>query len=70
MTAVILSNRRKIAPHGILNGENALKGINLIKRRGKGIKKLNSSETINVKPGDTIIIKTPGGGGYGKKATL
>ncbi|MDG2268736.1 MAG: hydantoinase B/oxoprolinase family protein [Alphaproteobacteria bacterium] len=70
MTAVILSNRRKIAPHGILNGEDALKGINLIKRRGKGIKKLNSSETINVKPGDTIIIKTPGGGGYGKKATL
>ena len=69
MTAVILSNRRKIAPYGILNGKDALKGVNLLKRKGKGIKKLNSSETIDIKPGDTIIIKTPGGGGYGKKAT-
>ena len=36
---------------------------------GKDIKKLGSSVTINIKPGDIIIIKTPGGGGYGKKAT-
>ena len=69
MTAVILSNRRKIAPNGILDGKDALKGINLIKRRGKDIKKLGSSVTIDIKPGDTIILKTPGGGGYGKKAT-
>ncbi|MGY8976502.1 MAG: hydantoinase B/oxoprolinase family protein, partial [Alphaproteobacteria bacterium] len=69
MTAVILSNRRKVAPYGIINGKNALKGINLIKRKGKDIKKLSSSETIDIKPGDIIIIKTPGGGGYGKKAT-
>ncbi|MDB9971644.1 hydantoinase B/oxoprolinase family protein [Alphaproteobacteria bacterium] len=69
MTAVILSNRRKVAPYGIINGKNALKGINLIKRKGKSIKKLSSSETIDIKPGDIIIIKTPGGGGYGKKAT-
>ena len=40
-----------------------------MKKRGKSIKKLDSSATINIKPGDTIIIKTPGGGGYGKKAT-
>ena len=69
MTAVILSNRRKIAPNGILDGNDASKGINLIKKRGQGIKRLDSSVTIDIKPGDTVIIKTPGGGGYGKKAT-
>ena len=70
LTAVILSNRRKVSPPGILYGEKAQKGINLFKTKNKKIKKLNSSESINVKKGDIIIIKTPGGGGYGKKATV
>jgi 5-oxoprolinase (ATP-hydrolysing) len=70
MTAVILSNRRKVSPSGILEGEEALKGINLLKAKNKTIKRLKSSESINIKKGDTIIIKTPGGGGYGKKATV
>ena len=70
LTAVILSNRRKVSPPGILYGEKAQKGINLFKTKNKKIKKLNSSESINVEKGDIIIIKTPGGGGYGKKATV
>ena len=70
MTAVILSNRRKVSPLGILDGENAKKGINILKTKNKKLKKLKSSESINIKKGDTIIIKTPGGGGYGKKATV
>jgi N-methylhydantoinase B len=70
MTAVILSNRRIVAPFGILNGKNGSKGLNLLRKKNKSIKKLASSESVNIKAGDTIIIKTPGGGGYGKKATL
>ena len=70
MTAVILSNRRKVSPLGILDGENAKKGINILKTKNKKLKKLKSSESINIKKGDSIIIKTPGGGGYGKKATV
>ena len=70
MTAVILSNRRKVSPSGILDGENAKKGINILKTKNKKLKKLKSSESINIKKGDAIIIKTPGGGGYGKKATV
>jgi 5-oxoprolinase (ATP-hydrolysing) len=70
MTAVILSNRRTVAPFGILNGKNGSKGLNLLRKKNKSIKKLASSESVNIKAGDTIIIKTPGGGGYGKKATL
>ncbi len=70
LTAVILSNRRKVSPEGILNGDNGKKGINLLKTKTYKIKKLNSSNSINIKKGEAIIIKTPGGGGYGKKATL
>ena len=33
MTAVILSNRRKVSPLGILDGENAKKGINILKTK-------------------------------------
>ena len=70
MTAVILSNRRKTAPFGILDGEQGRKGINILKTTNKKIKRLNSSESLNIKEGDAIIIKTPGGGGYGKKTTV
>jgi 5-oxoprolinase (ATP-hydrolysing) len=70
MTAVILSNRRVIAPFGILQGNDGLIGINILKRKKKKYLRLKSSESINIKSGDTLIIKTPGGGGYGKKTTL
>ena len=67
MTAVILSNRRKIAPFGICGGKEALKGKNiLIKNNGQKII-LKSWDSIKIEIGDKIKIKTPGGGGYGKK---
>ena len=71
MTAVILSNRRKIKPFGIKGAQPGLTGKNLLFKNNelKPIK-LNSCETILVKKGDIITIKTPGGGGYGKKATV
>ena len=71
MTAVILSNRRKIKPFGIRGANPALSGKNILLKKDK-LKPitLNSCDTILVKKGDKIIIKTPGGGGYGKKATV
>ena len=71
MTAVILSNRRKIAPFGIKGGNSGMIGKNLLlKNNSNKLIKLNYSEAIKVFKGDKIIIKTPGGGGYGKKTTL
>jgi len=70
MTAVILSNRRKIAPFGICGGKEALKGKNiLIKNNGQNII-LKSCDSIKIGIGDKIKIKTPGGGGYGKKINI
>ena len=67
MTAVILSNRRKTTPFGICGGKAGLVGKNILKQRGKKYKILNSCDSIKVGKGDIITIKTPGGGGYGKK---
>lgn len=66
LTVSILSERRSIAPFGILGGESAEKGINLWYRRESGsVVSLGGKATIPVKGGDKVIIMTPGGGGCG-----
>ena len=60
----ILSNRRKVAPFGLKGGKKVKKEKNYLKQK-KSIKLLPSSCQIKVKKGDSIIIFTPGGGGYG-----
>jgi N-methylhydantoinase B/oxoprolinase/acetone carboxylase alpha subunit len=62
----ILSERREIAPYGLQQGLPGKKGENILKREGKKIR-LNSKINIDIKKNDLLIIKTPGGGGYGKK---
>ena len=60
----ILSNRRKIPPFGLKGGTNGKKGKNYLKQKNS-IKLLPSSCQIKVKEGESVIIFTPGGGGYG-----
>ncbi|CAI6900359.1 ANM_collapsed_G0053590.mRNA.1.CDS.1 [Saccharomyces cerevisiae] len=66
--ASILSERRVIAPHGINGGGNGQRGVNLwVKNNGKNIINIGGKNSVKVKPGDRIIIMTPGGGGCGTK---
>ncbi len=67
MIAAILSGSRKYAPFGLAGGEKALTGRTTVVRKSKEIKVLNSTDQLEMQPGDTIIIETPGGGGFGKK---
>ncbi|MFX0149209.1 MAG: hydantoinase B/oxoprolinase family protein, partial [Candidatus Hodarchaeota archaeon] len=61
------TERRKITPYGLHGGKNGVKGIN-IKRTPDGMESLLPGRAIvNFKAGDSLIIKTPGGGGYGQK---
>ena len=69
MTAAILSGSRKFAPFGLSGGENGLPGRTTVLRESNEEKVLNSTDQLEVKPGDVIIIETPGGGGFGKKST-
>ncbi len=59
----ILSNRRKVAPFGLKGGKKGKIGKNYVKQKNS-LKLLPSSCQIKVKKGDSIIIYTPGGGGY------
>ncbi|MGL5939496.1 MAG: hydantoinase B/oxoprolinase family protein [Waterburya sp.] len=66
MTAGILSNRRRILPFGLAGGNPGKPGRNYVKRQDNTIEELDSKATVEMQPGETFIIETPGGGGYGK----
>ncbi|WP_281951680.1 hydantoinase B/oxoprolinase family protein [Nitrosophilus kaiyonis] len=62
----ILTERRVFSPYGMDGGEDGKKGENLL-IRDKKIYNLTSKASIKVKKFDRLVIKTPGGGGFGKK---
>ena len=66
MTASLLTNRRRVAPFGLNGGGDAAPGENLLRRADGSIERLPSACTVQARRGDAIIIRTPGGGGFGK----
>ena len=66
MTAGILSNRRHVSPFGLSGGNVGKKGKNYVVKSDNTVKKLDSTATVQMQPGDMFIIETPGGGGYGE----
>ncbi len=62
----LLSDRRKTSPYGLKGGEKGACGENIIIRDGKEIK-IPGKGCFDLKPGDILSIRTPGGGGYGIK---
>jgi 5-oxoprolinase (ATP-hydrolysing) len=65
MTAAILSSSRVIPPFGLNGGESAVTGRNYVIRHDDEIINLPSTATVQMESGDTFVIETPGGGGYG-----
>ncbi len=66
MSASILSNHRLVAPFGLNGGESGMLGRNQIERKDGTIEELGSTASVQLEEGDVFVIKTPGGGGYGK----
>jgi len=65
-TLSVLAERTKMPPWGLYGGKPGAKGeYYIIKPNGKRIK-LKSKCTIKMEKGDVFIVRTPGGGGYGK----
>ena len=67
MQAGILSNRRRVAPRGIEGGGDARPGVNRIVRADGSEEILSATASAEMSPGDTFIIETPGGGGFGRR---
>ena len=65
--AAMLSNRRRVAPFGLDGGQSAKTGVNRIIRADGAEEDLPGTATVQLNKGDTFIIETPGGGGFGKR---
>lgn len=61
----VISERRETAPYGLKKGKSGAKGINLLISSDGTESILGPRVNRIFKPGETILIKTPGGGGYG-----
>jgi 5-oxoprolinase (ATP-hydrolysing) len=65
MTAAILSSSRVIPPFGLNGGESGSTGRNYVISNDGAITDLPSTATVQMAVGDTFVIETPSGGGYG-----
>lgn len=61
----VLSERRINPPYGLKGGKPGKCGENIIEHSDGRITKMGDKFNINLKKGDAIVLKTPGGGGYG-----
>ncbi len=67
MRANMLANRRKIAPKGIRGGSDAKPGENWVERSDGTRENLSATASAEMQSGDSFVILTPGGGGFGAK---
>jgi 5-oxoprolinase (ATP-hydrolysing) len=65
MTVSLLGNNRLIAPFGLHGGGPGKPGMVTLERQGQPPERLASSAEVTVEPGDRVIVRTPGGGGFG-----
>ena len=69
MTAGILSGHRQHAPYGMAGGEAGRIGHNYVQRITGEIEELTGVASVEMNAGDCFVIKTPSGGGFGKKVS-
>ncbi len=66
MTVTLLTSHRETEPYGLDGGEAGLRGENSVIYSDGTEKILRGNDEINLADGDMIVIKTPGGGGFGR----
>ena len=62
----LLTDRRRLSPYGLFGGSPGASGENILIRGGISQSLPSKGTTILLK-GDKLVIKTPGGGGYGEE---
>ena len=65
MTATLLTGHRKVPPYGMAGGGTGKVGVNIVERTNGQKETLGTTAEVALNAGDSIIIKSPGGGGYG-----
>jgi len=67
MVVSTLSGHRRVAPYGMAGGSPGALGRNRVERADGNTVELAGCDSTEVQPGDTLVIETPGGGGYGTR---
>jgi 5-oxoprolinase (ATP-hydrolysing) len=67
MDCAILSGFRRMRPFGAKGGEPGEAGENWVRRNNGGLERLKGCDQTVLDQGEAIIIKTPTGGGFGKR---
>ncbi|MBH1934299.1 hydantoinase B/oxoprolinase family protein [Streptomyces sp. AV19] len=65
MTVSTLSGHRRVPPYGMAGGRPGALGSNRVERADGSTVPMAGCESVEVLPGDVLVVETPGGGGYG-----
>ncbi|MEU5331593.1 hydantoinase B/oxoprolinase family protein [Streptomyces parvus] len=65
VTIALLSGHRRVPPYGADGGEPGALGEQYIERAGGESVLLEGCDTAELEAGDVLVVRTPGGGGYG-----
>ena len=65
MTAVVVASRREVAPFGLEGGADGAPGRQWVERVDGARQELSGTASAELAPGDSFVIETPGGGGFG-----
>jgi len=66
MTVAVLANSRTVAPSGLAGGGDGATGEAWVERGDGHREALGGCDQTEVKAGDLLVVRTPGGGGYGR----
>ncbi len=64
-TVSLMGERRRLPPYGLAGGEPGACGEDWLIRPGAAPERLSGKCTVEVSPGDRLLVRTPGGGGWG-----
>ena len=68
-TVSLMGERRVVAPWGLAGGAPGACGEDWLIRAGRAPERLPGKTTFEVSPGDRLLVRTPGGGGWGPPET-
>ncbi|MFJ2095281.1 hydantoinase B/oxoprolinase family protein [Streptomyces sp. NPDC087901] len=69
VTVALLTGHRRVPPYGMAGGGTGALGSQHIERPDGGRTPLKGCDTADLDAGDVLVIRTPGGGGYGAPDT-
>ena len=64
MQANIISGHRRVPTFALNDASEGKTGVNFVLRHKGNIDWLDSCADVEMQPGDTFCVHTPGGGGY------